>query len=178
VHDEQTQFERNLKNWHDMYSNASDETIYWPGEEPHSLRAVAGSKLVMSRHGNSAGIQVVDTILWLNKRRVEEKPFGEATASLLYSALRKTWHSELSFKHVSAQLEEQLDRVNSAPLSQEQIERGAVMQRYEWEARAAALAAFEQGKIDAIEIDRGPFGVTYHEPTTAAMFARKHGKDE
>jgi hypothetical protein len=172
VHDEQTQFERNLKNWHEMYSNASDETIYWPGEEPHSLRAVGGSKLVMSRHHDSPGIQVVDTILWLNKRRVDEKPFGEATADLLHSALKKTWHYELSFKHVGAQLKEQLDRVNIAPLSQEQIERGAAMQKHEREARAAALAEFEQGKLGASEIERGGYGVTYHEPTTAMLFPK------
>jgi len=175
VHDEQTQFERNLKSWHEMYSNASDETIYWPGEEPHSLRAAAGSKLVMSRHGESAGIQVVDTILWLNKRRFDEKLFGDATASLLYSALKKTWHYELSFKHVGAQLEEKLDLINSSPLSQEQIERGAAMQHYEEEARTAALAEFKQGKLDVSEIDRGRFGVSYHEPATA-MFAGKPDK--
>lgn len=177
MHDEQTQFERNLKNWHELYSNASDEAIYWPGEEPRSLRAVGGSKLVMSRHGASAGIQVVDTILWLNKRRVDQKPFGPATADLLNAVLRKTWHSELSFDHVGAQLRDHLDLINNAQLSQEQMDRAAQMLKHEREARATALAKFEEGNLSVAEIDRAQYGVAYHEPATAIL-GRKSKKNE
>jgi len=68
VHDRQSQFEGTLRDWHDLFRNAAPDVITWTMGEKYTLRRVEGSDFRISSAQESAGIQAVDTVLWLFKR--------------------------------------------------------------------------------------------------------------
>ena len=123
-HDRQMQFEKSLKLWHEMFSNASPDPIYRPGGEKHVLRKVFGSKFVISSADDSPGIQVIDIILWLFKRFVEGRELGPNTTSLMQHIFRRGKHQDFSFNGVSHQLEEQFNQLYSESLPEDQMQKG------------------------------------------------------
>ena len=83
VHDEQMQFEKTFEKWHELYSNASAEPFNWPGDEARVLQLVPGSTFMMSKDDDSPGVQVIDILLWLFRRMINEKEMGTTSAALL-----------------------------------------------------------------------------------------------
>ena len=68
THDQQSQFQKVLKEWHKMYSNAAAGVIEIPFEPPRSLRCVAGSSFIIKSSSESPGIQAIDVVLWIFKK--------------------------------------------------------------------------------------------------------------
>lgn len=148
VHDRQSQFEKSLTQWHDIYSRpelAGVEPISWPGEDaPFSPAQVTGSTFRMACEEESAGLQVVDVVLWLFKRALAGKEIGPRSAALLQRVYRRGYQNDLSFDGVGAQVEQKLEEIYAAPVSQEALERGGVMIAAAEDKRRAALAACEK----------------------------------
>jgi hypothetical protein len=147
VHDEQMQFAKNLKRWHAIFTNASDEPFRWPGDAPVVLRRVPGSTFFMSRDNDSPGIQVTDILLWLFKRIVEEKHLGPDSGSLLHFALSRAWYQDFSFKNVGRELQERLEMVNNADISEDRIQKAFEMIESEKLRRQRAIIEYVENKL-------------------------------
>ena len=95
THDRQSQFEATLAEWHQMMSNAPPDKIEMLGEA-YALQKVAGSDFTVVASCESAGIQIIDLILWLFKRFVEGKVVPFHSARLLNYVMKKSWQSDFS----------------------------------------------------------------------------------
>ncbi len=150
VHDRQEQFEKTLTRWHEVYSRpemANEEPLHWPGEkEPITLGKTLGSKLRFDTEDNSPGLQVLDVLLWLFKRAITDKDIGPKGARLLNRMFQRGWQNDLSFDGVGSAVEEQLEAIWNAPISEEQARLGAELLAKEQENRMAALKSYVAGK--------------------------------
>lgn len=146
VHDRQNQFEKTIIQWHEVYSRReleNEEPLRWPGEkEPIVLSKTPGSKLRIDTEENSAGLQVIDVVLWLFKRIITNKDIGLQGARLLNRVFQRGWQNDLSFDGVGNAVEERFDEIWNAPISEELARRGAELLAKEQENRMAALKTY------------------------------------
>lgn len=103
VHDRQSQFARTLEEWHLIHKNFPDDIISWIGEE-RKLRYVEGSDFRISASTDSAGIQAIDIVIWLNKRFSDGKPLDYHSARLINYVFKNAYHSDFSFKSLEKAL--------------------------------------------------------------------------
>ncbi len=120
-HDRQMQFDRSLKFWHELLSNASPDPLVLPFEEPRVLRRVFASKFVTSTVADSPGIQATDVVLWLYKRIVEGNHVGPHSRALMLHVFRQARHHVFSFESVSRELAEFFEMLDRAPITEEQM---------------------------------------------------------
>jgi len=100
THDIQLDLKLVFSRWHTALSRPEIAGVKtpWPGEkDPIALGLVNGSKFKMLEDEKSPGLQVVDILLWLCKRRNEAKKLGDNCESLL-KWLENASFMELSFK--------------------------------------------------------------------------------
>jgi hypothetical protein len=156
VHDRQHEFEKTLIQWHEVYSRpelVDVKPLYWPGEkEPLSLSKTPGSKFRIDTEGTSAGLQVIDVVLWLFNRVVNDKNIGPCGARLLKRALQRGLQNDLSFDGVGEFVEQKLDEIWNSPMTDEQIAEGAAMMAREQESRIEAMRDYLAQK--ALPTDR------------------------
>jgi hypothetical protein len=74
THERQSEFDKTLKEWHEMHSTASDEPIHMPGEVI-VFQKVVGSEFEVKEDSESAGIQAIDIVLWLYLQYTREADF-------------------------------------------------------------------------------------------------------
>lgn len=96
THDRQAQFQNTLRHWHDLHANAAPGSFIWMMGEKYTVRRVPGSRFRICRSQESPGIQVVDTILWLLKRIIDEKPLERNNTMLMAYVIKRAHHSHLS----------------------------------------------------------------------------------
>ena len=94
-HDRQHEFEPALKFWHEMYSNALDDVVQLPLGEKMVLRKVFGSRLEISSAEESAGIQIIDVILWLFARSLRGHVLPDGCQALLNYVYGRAYQDEL-----------------------------------------------------------------------------------
>jgi hypothetical protein len=150
VHDQQSQFEKTLCQWHAVFSRpdlADVEPPHWPGEdEPLSLSKAPGSKFRMATEEASPGLQVVDVVLWLFKRVVTDKHIGPRGGRLLNRVFQRGSQNDLSFVGVGAAVEQRLDELMDAQLTEQQITDGARLMAKAEENRIAAMKDYTMKK--------------------------------
>lgn len=143
VHDRQAQFEKTLVQWHEVRSRPEppdNEPIHWPGEnEPITFSRVPGSLFRMATEETSAGLQVIDVVLWLFKRVVTDKEIGPRGARLLTRVLQRGYQNDLSFAGVGDAVERQLADIWNTPIAEEQKRIGAELIAKSEEDRIAAM---------------------------------------
>ncbi len=143
VHDRQSQFERTLIQWHEIYSRpelVNGDPIHWPGEdEPITLSRVPGSQFRMATEEASPGLQVIDVVLWLFKRVTTDKEIGPRGARLLTRVFQRGYQSDLSFDSVGDAVERKLEDIWDAPFTEEQKRIGAELMAMSEENRIAAM---------------------------------------
>ena len=142
VHDRQSQFEASFEEWHRLYSNASDEPIHRPGEIV-VLQKVKGSTFEIASSDDSAGIQVVDTVLWLFRQYLAGKHIPFNCANILRYFFRKTLYNDFSFAGVGDQVEDLVARMMAAGVSPEDMEEGQHMLRKMEQDRQEQIAQYE-----------------------------------
>jgi hypothetical protein len=151
VHDQQSEFGRKLKDWHELYSHpelAKQEPTHWPLEdEPWSLSRVPGSTFRMTTEQASPGLQVIDVILWLIKRHLDGKDMGHQSAKMLRWVFHRAYENDFSFPGVSNFLEHKLDAIFSHPITQEQERKGRDLMVQTEVNRQAALAEYDASKV-------------------------------
>lgn len=146
VHDRQSQFEKTLTQWHQIYSRpelANGDPIHWPGEdEPITLGRVPGSRFRVATEETSPGLQVIDVVLWLFTRVVTNKEIGPRGARLLMRVFQRGYQNDLSFDGVGDAVERKLEEIWDAPVTEEQKRTGAEL-----------MAKSEQNRITAMRED-------------------------
>ena len=147
THDRQMQFSKSLKYWHEMFSNASPDPLYWPGEEKHVLRKVFGSEFIMSSADVSPGIQMIDVVIWLFKRVIEGKHLGENSAPVLRYVFRRARQHDFSFDGVSRQLSELFEQIYSTPMTEEQMEKGQKQLELSESRRQQNMLEYAESKL-------------------------------
>lgn len=127
VHDQQSQFQNILKDWHDMYSNAAAGVIELPLGEKHQIRRVSGSTFIIKNSSESAGIQAIDIVLWLFKKVLQGKSLPLNSARLMNHVFRFGYHDDFSFTGVGQSLEQEIETINNKPLDDSDLEKGKEM---------------------------------------------------
>ncbi|RBP18207.1 hypothetical protein DFR50_101151 [Roseiarcus fermentans] len=123
IHDEQEEFQRTLQEWHAIWSKPElkgVQPIIYPGDEPFSVSRGPGSVFRMSTENGSAGLQVIDVVLWLFRRALDGKEIGSDCAALLQFAFKRGLQNDFSFEGVGAFMDEKFGPVFSTPLTAEQ----------------------------------------------------------
>jgi hypothetical protein len=135
-HDRQNEFGAGIKFWHEMYSNAREEAVEHPFGGKLVLRRVFGSKLEISDAKASAGIQIVDVVLWLFARaqKVDLPPNCQAILNYAYG---RGFLDDFSFATAEQAATKFVLEAERQPLSAKMIEDGGRL-RAEIEARRLA----------------------------------------
>jgi len=142
THDQQSEFEKTLKTYHDILSTASDDEIRWAGET-YTFQAVKGSMFETKEDNLSAGIQVADVILWLYHQYHKKKPLPSGCQSLLQYVFNNGWEADFSFAGVEAGYIENYLPILEAPLAPETLARGQALVRQFEQARQSSMAQYE-----------------------------------
>lgn len=109
VHDRQSEFEQSLKFWHQMFVNARPDVVTLPLGEKLVLRKVFGSRLRMSAGADSAGIQMIDVVLWLFARSLKGHELPTGCGRLLTYVHSRAYQNDFSFIGVGTDLVRTLD---------------------------------------------------------------------
>jgi len=151
VHDEQSQFGKTISQWHATISQPSlvdAEPYRWPGEDEEiAVSKVPGSAFRMTSEENSAGLQVVDVVLWLLKRMFDGKDLGPNSANLLNWVLKRAYQNDFSFDGVGQATEESLRPIMEADFSDEQMAKGAAFQSEVELSRRKEIERYAQAKL-------------------------------
>jgi len=148
VHDRQSQFEGTLRDWHDLFRNAAPDVITWTMGEKYTLRRVEGSDFRISSAQESAGIQAVDTVLWLFKRVIEEQPLGYRSARLMNHVFKRAYQNDLSFESVGRWLEEFFADLYEKPFTEEHQVRAEEFARFAEQRRQEQMLQYAQEKLE------------------------------
>lgn len=150
VHDQQSQFEKTISQWHETFSRpdlVDAEPIQWPGEsEPLTVSRVPGSIFKMATEETSAGLQVVDTALWLFKRMFDGKEFEQNSARLINWILRRAYQNDFSFAGVSQIAQDKLNEIMNADFNEKQLTEGSKMQESYEARRRQAMEDYANAK--------------------------------
>jgi hypothetical protein len=73
----------------------------------------------MTTEDLSAGLQVVDVVLWLFKRTLDAKDIGPMSGALMNRVFKRGLQTDFSFEGVRAHMTEKFGKVLSLPLSAE-----------------------------------------------------------
>ena len=150
VHDRQSQFERTLQQWHEVFSRpelSDAEPIRWLGEpEPWSVGKVAGSAFRITTEDDSAGLQVIDVVLWLFKRTLTAKEIGPQCARLMQRVFQRGQQDDMSFAGVGKSTEQTMDTIMNSPQTDEQQAAAAEMIARNEEHRLGAMQRYAEEK--------------------------------
>ncbi len=142
THDQQNEFGRSLRTWHERFSNASSEVVEWAGER-YSLQWAPGSRFEMKRDEESVGIQMADVALWLYGQALKRKEIPPNCGRLLTLLLQRGWHNDFSFAGVEQQLLEKYGDVLFGPVAPEKLEVAQRMLVMAEERRRLSMEQFE-----------------------------------
>jgi hypothetical protein len=112
-----------LHEWHAIWSRPDlngVEPVIYPFDEPFSVSRGPGSVFRMSTEDRSAGLQVVDVVLWLFRRALDGKEVGPHCAALLQQTFKRGLQHDFSFKGVGAFMDDKFGPMLSTPVSAEE----------------------------------------------------------
>ena len=148
-HDRQSQFGPTLKTWHEITSNTSVKTYKLIGDEEIMIQKVAGSRFTLTSSDENAGIQIIDVILWLFKQVHDGKPLPKNCARLINHALGKSMYYEISMDNLQNYLTDVFDKLESVPLTDNQVKNAYALLSKAEETRQAAMREYQQTLINA-----------------------------
>ena len=99
THDKQSEFQKTLELYHEMFSTASAEEIRWAGET-HVFQKVVGSQFEVKEDSASPGIQIADIVLWLYHQFRKGKSLPQRCMAILGYVIENGWESDFSFDGV------------------------------------------------------------------------------
>ena len=146
-HDRQSQFEATLKEWHEITSNASPEPLNLPLGEKLVLRSVFGSKFIISSAAESAGIQIIDIILWLLKKAYNVEPLPHNCVDLIKYVSRRGEEHEVSLESISGYLSKFMPQLEAAPISEEQMAKAHELLGLVEENRQEKMLQYSEQKL-------------------------------
>lgn len=146
THDQQSEFGKTLKSFHELLSSASGDEINWAGEI-HSLQAVKGSTFETKEDNFSAGIQIADVVLWLYNQFHRGRPLPDGCAAILNYVFANGWESDFSFSGVNASLEPAYRAKMAVALSDDALAANRELLAQCEKARQSSIAQYEVDKV-------------------------------
>lgn len=146
THDQQSEFQKTLGLWHDMFSNASPEEVRWAGES-YRLQKVVGSQFEVKADSASPGIQITDIVLWLYHQLRKKRPLPGGCLSILDYVFANGWENDFSFEGVERSYIQQHGPTLVMPLTAEQEESAQQMLK---QAEARRLSSMAQYEMDGL----------------------------
>lgn len=144
-HDRQNEFAAGIKFWHQMYSNAREDVVEHPFGGKMVLRRVFGSRLEISEAKASAGIQIIDVILWLFAR-AQKTDLPPNCQAILNYAYGRGFLDDFSFKTAEEAATRLVLEAESQPLSAKMIEDGGKLRAEIEERRLAGMEDYARSK--------------------------------
>lgn len=139
VHDETNEFQAMLAYWHGLHANASAEPINHAGET-WSVQLNPGSQFKICKDGDSPGIQMADTALWLYGQSIKGKSLPTDCARFLRFVIQRGYLNDFSFAGVEKGLMAQWGEILATPVEPAQWQDGQKLIS-DWEcARKKAMA--------------------------------------
>jgi Protein of unknown function (DUF3800) len=146
THDRQSEFEKTLAFYHELYSNASDEPIQLIGET-HVLQKVVGSEFEVKADTESAGIQAVDIVLWLYLQFTRGEEFPPNCAKLMNYVFRHAHMHDFSFEGVNNRIEREFGHILRGDLTEEQEAQARQMMQLAEQRRQESMAQYQRDGI-------------------------------
>jgi hypothetical protein len=148
THDRQQEFAAALKFWHEMFSNARADLVDIPFSGKMVLRKVFGSRLEMSSSHDSAGIQIIDVILWLFARAQKEDlpPNCQRILDYVYS---RGHLDDFSFANAEEAAGAVLDQAYAADLSPQMLDEARSLNAEIEQRRLSAMDDYAREKEGA-----------------------------
>ncbi|MCB1103417.1 MAG: DUF3800 domain-containing protein [Cephaloticoccus sp.] len=144
-HDRQMEIQPVLSEWHRLISNAHDGEVAIFGKRM-KVRAVPNSSFVISSSAESAGIQLVDLILWLERKRLEQGILVPEANALLDRVERQAEFFDLSRQFTESKCREDLKEVYAAPWGEAEAARGMEFLDVAENRRLAAMKEYAERK--------------------------------
>ena len=143
THDKQTEFQRTLDGWHEMFSNASPEKFRWAGET-YCMQRVPGSTFEVKGDEASPGLQITDIILWLYHQIRKGRSLPEGCMAILAFVFQNGQEIDFSFSGVERKYLEKWQTVRDAPLTHEQEEGARQMLAKMEQSRQQSMERYER----------------------------------
>ena len=137
IHDQQSQFGQTLREWHTLFEKAEPERIFHFGDTPIQFGDIRDSQFEMRDSRTSAGLQVVDIVLWTFARTVSEKPLGPMAKDLFNFCFSPDDFFLMSLRTIEAEAEDVLLAATTRTVTEDQLLDGM-----------ALVKEFEEQRLD------------------------------
>ena len=122
VHDQQSQFGQTLREWHSLFEGRPEpERIFHFGDTPIRFGDISDSQFAIRASRESAGLQLVDVVLWTFARSMLEKPLGPRSRELFEFCFSPDDMYFMSLGSIAAELEYTVGPLLMRPLSEDQL---------------------------------------------------------
>ncbi|HEY6466067.1 MAG TPA: DUF3800 domain-containing protein [Candidatus Acidoferrales bacterium] len=146
THDQQTEFEKSLAAFHELFTTVAPDQIRWAGET-FSLQKVVGSEFEVKADEKSAGIQVTDVVLWLYGQLRKQRELPTKCMAIVHYALMHGWESDFSFSGVDRMMQERYGAIFNTPITAEQEAQARQLLAKAEQNRLASMAQYEQDQL-------------------------------
>lgn len=124
IHDQQGQFGETLREWHSLFEGLEPERIVHFGDTPYQFADIRGSRFETSSSRVSAGLQVVDVVLWTFSRAISGRPLGPAATHLYEICFSPRHVFVMSLDSIVAEVEYTMNAIRDRPMSEDQVLEG------------------------------------------------------
>ena len=132
IHDQQSQFGQTLREWHALYERAEPERIFNFGDTPIKFGDIRESKFEIRNSKTSAGLQVVDIVLWTFARAVSGKSLGPMSRELFNFCFSPDDFYLMSLSTIEAEAKDTLVAARTHTFTEDQLLDGmAIVDEFE-----------------------------------------------
>ena len=122
AHDQQGQFGQTIREWHSFLEGGPEpERIFHFGDTPIRFGNIRDGQFEMRASKESAGLQMVDVVLWTFARSLLEKPLGRMSRELFELCFSPDDMYFMSLGSIVAELEYTVGPLMMRPLSEDQL---------------------------------------------------------
>ena len=122
AHDQQSQFGQAIREWHSLFEGGPEpERIFHFGDTPIRFGDISDGQFEMRASKESAGLQIVDVVLWTFARSMLEKPLGRMSRELFELCFSPDDMYLMSLGSIVAELEYTVGPLMMRPLSEDQL---------------------------------------------------------
>ena len=146
THDKQSEFQKTLELYHEMFSTASAEEMRWAGET-HVFQKVVGSQFEVKEDSASPGIQIADIVLWLYHQLRKNRSLPQGCMVILGYVLANGWESDFSFEGVQRTYIETYGKILATPLTPDQETEVRKMLDQAEKNRLSSMAQYKQDRL-------------------------------
>ncbi len=144
-HDRQCEVETVLRAWHQLIANARDGEIDVFGERL-KIRAVPESSFVIASSKDSAGIQLIDLVLWVKRQQLEKRTLPNEAAAFLDRVERNAEFFDMSMAYTKKRCIELNQQILALPFGPKEESRGLAFLSKIEEGRQVSMRNYAAAK--------------------------------